>query len=281
MICPQCGKELPQNAVFCGDCGASLPAKKEKKPFPLKIVLCVVLAVSLLLNLFFLIRPLFGKQKVVFEGKGYNTPEEAITAYAEAFKDGDVDKMISTFAVESYVDNFDLEKYTEQNGIYLFNNNDVSLPNDSDYKVSINHYTRLSRITQQIINGYYVLTGIDNENSYISLPRREEGAAQAFLDQLEYPNFDKELSNMEIGDVLVADDFDIDKQMHSTQFDYLDYLDVTEFCDVAIEIEFDGQQYYLFMLTAKIDGKWYNISTTSPLGLQLDMSSRAGGLLKK
>ena len=36
-----------------------------------------------------------------FEGNGFSSPEAAITAYAEAFRNGDVDEMIATFAIES------------------------------------------------------------------------------------------------------------------------------------------------------------------------------------
>ena len=42
------------------------------------------------------------------EGDGFATPEEAITAFAEALQEGDLDKMISTFAIESYCERYDM-----------------------------------------------------------------------------------------------------------------------------------------------------------------------------
>ena len=41
------------------------------------------------------------------EGDGFDTPEEAITAYCEALKEGDFEKAVSTFAIESYCEHYD------------------------------------------------------------------------------------------------------------------------------------------------------------------------------
>ena len=279
MICPQCGKELPQNAVFCGDCGASLPAKKEKKPFPFKIVLCALLAVSLLLNLFFLIRPLLGKEKIVFEGKGYNSPEEAITAYAEAFRDGDVDKMISTFAIESYVDNFDPEKYTKYLRVYTPRY--AHLPSDSLPKERLNCYSRVSDITEPILCGYYTMLEIETNNTIGFSVENYEEEIEEFFEVLEDPNFSKKLSRIEIGDVLTLDDFDLGEKYEERFEKKYAYLNFDELQELAIEIEMNGDDYYLFMLVGKVDGKWYNISLYTPLGSMYGLNGSTGGLAKK
>ena len=50
-------------------------------------------------------------KKATIEGKGYNSPEEVIVAYAEALKSGDMAKIMAVHAVETYVDRYDLEEY--------------------------------------------------------------------------------------------------------------------------------------------------------------------------
>lgn len=48
-LCPNCGKENPEEVMFCGECGAPfpepttepVPAKKKKKPIPKKMILIV------------------------------------------------------------------------------------------------------------------------------------------------------------------------------------------------------------------------------------------------
>lgn len=239
----------------------------------IKKALCLILASVMLCSL------CACESSSRFEGKGFISPEAAIAAYAKAFKEGDIDEMISTFAVESYVECFDLEEYMSLAGSYNFYTAEIGLPNDSEYKRQINRYTRIAWITQQIKSGYFTLTGVDNSRSLQAFSRDSE-EADALMQQLEYPAFDNKLSRIEIGDVLTKDDFNTIEN-YSEILNKYSYLDVDELCDVAIEIEFDGEQYYLFMLTAKIDGKWYNISYVSPLGLYNGLNTSAGGFMKQ
>ena len=48
---------------------------------------------------------------IKLEGSGFHTPEEAVLAYLEGLNRGDATEMLSTFAIESYVDNMDAENY--------------------------------------------------------------------------------------------------------------------------------------------------------------------------
>ena len=48
------------------------------------------------------------------EGDGYSSPQEAAQAYIEAFADYDVEGMIKTFAIETYVQRFDLSKQIDR-----------------------------------------------------------------------------------------------------------------------------------------------------------------------
>lgn len=188
--------------------------------------------------------------------------------------------MVSTFAVESYVANFDLEERISQARSYQFYTEEVGLSNNSEHAEQINHYTRLASIIKRIKSDYFVLTGVDHSKSlqaFVGDSKEED--IQAFLQQLEYPEFDKKLSRIKIGDVLTKDDFDIGEDIYSDIIGY-SYLDAEEFCDVAIEISFNGDLYYLFMLTAKLDGRWYNITSCSPLGLLCGADS-SDGLMKQ
>ena len=45
------------------------------------------------------------------EGTGYDSPEKAVEAYVNYLKEGNLKGIISTFAVESYVDNYDMTEH--------------------------------------------------------------------------------------------------------------------------------------------------------------------------
>ena len=49
-----------------------------------------------------------------YEGSGWNTPEDAVLHYLDGLKEQDLDKMISAYAVESYIDHFDPQAYLER-----------------------------------------------------------------------------------------------------------------------------------------------------------------------
>ena len=75
-ICPNCGT-TGQNGNFCMECGA--------------------------------VRPQESSPETVFkcEGAGFDSPDDAVQSYIDALNAGDVPAMLSTFAIETYVDNMD------------------------------------------------------------------------------------------------------------------------------------------------------------------------------
>ena len=85
-----------------------------------KLIVCL-LALCLLL-------PAAWAEEFRYEGDGYATADEAAVAYANAFARGDVMGMLSTFAVESYVDHFDSEAYLSYIRIYRPTNAQAMLP---------------------------------------------------------------------------------------------------------------------------------------------------------
>ena len=57
-----------------------------------------------------------------YEGKGYNTSEEAVIAYANAFFNADIDGIIRACAVETYVENYDSIAYLKLGSVFLAGN---------------------------------------------------------------------------------------------------------------------------------------------------------------
>lgn len=201
------------------------------------------------------------------EGNGFSSPEAAITAYAKALQNGNMDEMIATYAIESYVEHFDLENYLRKYPSIILNSDiAIQAQNSNEFASEVSKYTQLAIVTKEIKRAYCNLVGLDANTTYTVL--NDEQALANLVNQLAAPDFKKDLSEMKIGKVLTRDDFTFiyveegyDRQLN----EMLSYLSVSELCDVALEIDFAGEEYYLFMRTAKIDGKWYNITTSSML----------------
>ena len=284
MKCTNCGAKLSKKQPFCGNCGALAPTPEPKepsakKPFPFKVVVCILLAVSLAGNFVLRAGRLF-PQKV--EGKGFASPEAAITAYVDALSDGDVDKMLSTFAVETYSENYDLEAYIMWLHTYYYYIGYVSIPNDSQFEQGINRYTRVSELTSQIRSAYFALAGVNVDESYLTFHANTlEEEIEETLDQLTVRNLDDKLSSIKKGDILYADDFDVDGEQLDRIYERYNYMGADEFCDVVMEIKFNGNEYYVFMLTAKYGEKWYNITPLTPLAGYQGLSSLSGGIAEQ
>lgn len=284
MKCRQCKRKIAKEQSFCDLCGAPVSRAHYPKSFFVSIILCFVLVSSLVGNIVLLKNNqsnLGNPSEKMLESGGFSSPEEAITEYAKAFRAGDIEGMISTFAVESYVKSFNLEEQLNIQRFYDINS-EVTLLNNDSFAIQINQFTRSAALIRQIRNAYFVLIGanIDRANYAFGEDKKDE-KIEEFLERFEYSEFDKTLSKMKIGSLLTEADFDFDEDYRAQLLSQYSYLDADDFRNVAIEIEFDGEDYYLFMFTAKIDGKWYNITTISMLGLVNGMDPWAGGLLKQ
>lgn len=239
------------------------PIKKEgvllmKKIIALLLTLCLVLSLG----------ACGGKATV--EGKGYDTPEEAIVAYAEAIRSGELAKIMSTYAVETYVDRFDLEAYIEWMGCYYCYS--CPLPNTDAQSREMNLVDRQAEI------------GKEQEFLYLSVVLGEEykGNAIPYLLGGEYTSASKLtraiseedwmeiLAEMEIGDVADYRDLDVEKDdWKSIQNSYADketFLGCDELTGLAVEITLDGEDYYLLAELACYDGKWYVNQACGVLG---------------
>jgi len=281
MNCKTCGKELKKGQAFCTGCGTPVPPAPRKNPLVLPVILlCLVLLLSAAGNVFLLLTA--QKEEPKFEGEGFASPEEAITAYAEAMSAGDVKAMLSTFAIESFVERYDVEERAEALRSYMPYQNETALPENGEYVYQVNVYSHLTALIPQIRNGYYTLIGMEESVPAYRIQKDDaDGTLKKLMKQLKFDGFDETLAKMEIGDVLDVDDFDCDEGMLERIYQNYSYMNLDELQDLAIEVTFDGEDFCLFMLTAEIDGKWYNITPMSPMAIMQSLASTSGGIMER
>ena len=94
--------------------------------------------------------PLFAHaDQPIYEGPGWDTPEEAVLVYLEGLKEQDVDKMISAYAVETYIDHFDLTAELTRVRSHTLNRV-PRMPNTGNLLRSINIEARKNEIVRGI-----------------------------------------------------------------------------------------------------------------------------------
>lgn len=209
------------------------------------------------------------------EGKGFDSPDEAVLAYLDAMKKGDVNGMISTFAIETLVDNLDVAAYFEQIGIFNLSQT-YPVRADDAYTRSILLLRRQAELNNQLMRQYFYFN-TENENilSGAPMPFHEKygyDTADQFFDDLMHPDWMDVLADMTYKDLLTKKQLsellsnhygrsldDIEDVYESY---YSDSMKEIYGCDdlssVAITVHLNGKEYCLFMDVVCYDGKWYN-----------------------
>lgn len=85
-----------------------------------------------------------------YEGPGWATPEEAVEVYLEGLRTQDLSMMISAYAVETYVDHFDLQALLARIGAYTVGMA-PRLPNANPLLRDINVEARRNEIVQGVL----------------------------------------------------------------------------------------------------------------------------------
>ena len=201
-----------------------------------------------------------GSSKV--EGRGYKSPEDALLAYADALKAGDVTKMLSTFAVETYVENYNLEEYLNLTRVY--NPGNMVLQNVRN------------------LNNMYGYLSLGEGFSPTILITENHADAEDFLDDFVIDDWMEILSEMEFDeDFTYLDDVledDILDKAEDRLDDNCDIYGCDEIVSLGLEIELDGEDYLLCMDVACYNGKWYNLSLLGTIGTCLNAPATSGGL---
>jgi hypothetical protein len=291
--CKKCGAVIGNGAEFCPNCGNALKPEKSGKFAGKALFLLFGLIIggaitgAVLFALGFL---KFGNPKTV-EGKGYDSAEEAVIAYAEYLKDGDMDGVISTFAMESLFEDYDIKENFKYTNAYnlgggLSYTRYLPLIGESQHSWMLNMEGRRSYISQQMYLQYIYVNG-NNVSDDVLRERLTSFNPLIFTDDftindaVSFLKDDPKFDTITIGKIIDNDDFDGVSQEgvknFSKQIKKLFGADDAE-C-VCLEIEIDDEEYVLFMTVVCYDGKWYNAQFNSAVSYSLGLNALHGGLI--
>ena len=119
---------------------------------------------------------------VRFEGEGYESPEEAVVAYLEALKKGDVEGMLATFAIETYVAEMDAQADLERMGVFQPSYG-MRLPLGGDYQRQVAVAVRYGQLAESLASQWMLYSWPDGYAAFdgASVALNEDGDAEAFL----------------------------------------------------------------------------------------------------
>jgi hypothetical protein len=217
------------------------------------------------------------------EGAGYDSPEEAAEAYLEALKDQDLDAMLATFAVESYVENFDFEAGIERLNSYNPFNSYLPYPNTGDYTKQLNIATRRDQIAGQISWQYLTYNVPEALNDGMTVTFEDEATMQDFIS-----DFEKDTENYIFEDLTITGamppedltDLYLKEKNQKNIARWANVIGVGEegVVNVVITFEADGKTWVFCPQIVKYDDKWYLEALTGNLSNLLGLQIGSGGI---
>lgn len=242
--------------------------KKEKKQFIISLI-AGVLCGALIVGAVFLFTGLGDDS---YEGSGFSEPEDAVIAYLEALRDCDPEEMRSTFAIETMIENYDVEAAWYHNGYpaQRYSSYDtILLPTDIAFGYDINVERRAAYLTEKIATPFALAanSAFDDMKSYIDelsvkdpIIASKEDEIEEVLDRYRRSEYERVLRSLEIVDIY---EDPLGNEADSIEQEYLERLgeiygaeDVREY---VAELEVDGNDCLFGMIVMCYDGVWYNV----------------------
>ena len=219
-----------------------------------------------------------------FECQGFESSEAAMAAYLEAMKAGDVQGMLATFAIETWVDAGDPQVFLESRWTFIPNNVDgMGLPAGNPYVRAIAVNGRYSSLVNALYRQYLLYSWPEAYGAYTGEPLKLEGESdvESFLSALSASTFSTSLTGMEIADFVdpaTLSDMYLSETNQKTIARQTSGYGCAEVQDVVVRLKLDGEEWYQCMWVGRYGEKWYNLKLGGNIGVLLGVDSYAGGL---
>jgi hypothetical protein len=100
-----------------------------------------------------------------YEGPGSASAEEAVSTYMNGLAAGDADAMVSSFAIETFAEHFDLRAYLEWIGAYTLGATPILVPAETPFAAALGVEQRHGNVINQILFQYLGLIAPDVDPS--------------------------------------------------------------------------------------------------------------------
>jgi len=255
----------------------SIPQKRtSKRAVIISVLIGVVATVLVVAILYFALG--IGTTDNKIEGSGYASAEDAVSAYLEAFRSADAEVMVSTFAVETYVDNFNLEAYLDRIRVYALTF-PQSFPSNNQFTTGLNIQRRQSQISDSIRYQYMSLFISDAISNGMTTPIAD---TQDFIRTLGDKSYYESMRSMNVlGFVSPSRLHDsYTSEQNQRNIDQLEEtIGAQRLENVVARVEIDNEIYLFCFDVALYGGKWYIHTLGGNIGALLGISAYSMGVI--
>ncbi|MDD3795593.1 MAG: hypothetical protein PHE06_06440 [Lachnospiraceae bacterium] len=218
------------------------------------------------------------------EGRGYQSPEDAVSAYLKGFQENDIDQMMAACAVETYVERFDLIKYVER--LQAYSPSMTCLPDISGFSERLNLESRRAEIIKAIRQQYLTITKSSTavgDSAGTVLPMKDfDTTTEEFLQNIFAEEDETFLSDIVFsGSFLKPEDLAevySSEQNQNNMGKTAAYLGAEEIQSVVAALTVKEDPYLLCMDTVCYDDKWYVLNAGGTIGSIEGISAYLGGV---
>ena len=224
-----------------------------------------------------------GRRRI--EGPGFDSPEEAVIAYLEAFSNADINSMISTFAIESFAENVDLEARLGRFGISMpFNQ---PLPATNDMNINFNIHQRYAHVSDNIRLKFMwrFMPEVINEGRSLRLEEPEDVewiigimSDWSCLDSLRDLQFIEMVSPEEFLPSAMFDRYISEANQEVLDWHRRD-MGADDIEHVIARVMIDGQMYLFTFETVRYGDVWYISWLGGNLAVLMYVSHFSGGVI--
>lgn len=220
-----------------------------------------------------------GSAAINEETGGFDSSQMAVRRYLEYLAANEQDKMIGTFAVESYVDHFDFRTRLESSGAYIFMQQEFNFPAVTDFTRDLNIESRKNDIRWNLLEQYTALC-VFSEIDTADLVQAEELDVSFGLSELP-----KRLNTSSIKILGYISPEKMSESYGSNDFQNIKLkrmkaygADDTE--SIAAVFELNGTRYIICIDTVKYEDRWYIRELGGELSSLLDFDYRYAGIMR-
>ena len=216
-----------------------------------------------------------------FEGEGYESPEEAVAAYLEAMRSGDVAGMLATFAIETYVENADAQASLWRIRAFLPNSNALPLGGDSQMQIAA--AKRCAELASMLYYQWLALSWPEEYGEFggQAVMFQEEAEVEAFRAALAENDISAALREMECIGFIPPQQLDevyLSQSSLRIRAQQAAGYGCEAMSDVVARLSIGGEEWYQCMQCARYDGRWYNIAFSGDVGNRLGIDAYSAGL---
>jgi hypothetical protein len=268
--------------------------KKQRKIRPWTIISSILIVVLAALLAVSTLRPFgLGNQtsQVTYEGKGASSPEEAAKTLIKGLQDQDYEEIVSAFAVETMVENYDLKGLVKRNKSYSFWDNPITFPDQSTMSKELNTQKRLNDIFNGI-RRLYMTAAYPYTDVSMTIPISDYNNDAAELLADVFDGDAEILARISFNGKFISPEelveyFDpsIDLDDLKTNLDRskrrLIFFRGDEVKSLVADLTIDGKEYFLPMDVISYRGKWFVLNLGGTLGLYLGIAYGGVALIQK